>query len=915
MTNTASERKLEELLSDLIDVPLHRANGDEALKRLTTLCCEALKSRACTLVWIDLEQRLLTQVACAGFDEDFEAFMTQNKIKIGALHEGVSMDYNLLASGDVIKKYDLPQDGGGVANPEVAKRYGLQSALCHPLKVDGRLVGFLNHFASSGEGFTTEEEQRLRLFSRQAENIIRQFHQKLSLTITKNLVDGLLKFSPDEFLRQLPNKVCSQLSVAACLVWKLDAQQEKLGIVAASDDINKAYREIELDYTDVKPLLTGKKARYLPDVTRSKRYKYPAEAKARGWVSLLSVPMLVGDKLIGLLDVYTNFQHYFKESEKELFADFATLAALSIQKADLQRETSETSTRRQRLEEINHAMTEMAEVRHVDKILRLLLNNSLELVGVKWGWVRRLNPGTGELEVTAEVGTTHTPRPLKYKKGITWRAIVERKTQLVADVRLDEDYESFSPETRAELAIPLLIDNVAVWEGRKTKLRSRAIGVLNLESPKAGAFSETDITYLMPLVRQAALLIDRLEAEQKLNGLREVEREIVGKRNWREVLQTVVKGVKDTLGFEYVNVSLVDAEQNVIKTEYVVGIPDDEVDLFKKKAVHSLDSNDIQADIVRNRKIEVPEQNDPRFDVEIFNQFHHENLIRVFIPMIASSNGEVIGTVEAGNQRTYRDFIYESDIRFLQSFIAYAVEAIEPSRLTLLETISHELRSSIVGIKSNADYLRLLGWELDREMVDNKLNDILTDSEILLLNVGELEYLLGRTSQAPRIEETLVMRDIVFKTVNQLKPLVKERKFDPKRIDYPRAEAGKIRVYVDKAKLNQVVYNLILNSIKYAEDDPERFSIQIRVAERADRFIVKFADRGMGIRKGLEDKIFEYGFRTPEARAKNVSGSGLGLTIARERMKEIGGDLILANNHQPTEFHMLIPKKLMEAPV
>ncbi len=124
----------------------------------------------------------------------------------------------------------------------------------------------------------------------------------------------------------------------------------------------------------------------------------------------------------------------------------------------------------------------------------------------------------------------------------------------------------------------MLIDNVRVQEGTSIKLRSQPIGVLSLESPKTSAFSEERISYRLPLVRQAALLVDWLEAEQKLNGLREVEREIVGKKNWRDVLQTVVTGIRDTLGFEYVDVSLVDAAHNVIRSEHVVGIPLDEID-------------------------------------------------------------------------------------------------------------------------------------------------------------------------------------------------------------------------------------------------------------------------------------------------------------------------------------------------
>ena len=47
---------------------------------------------------------------------------------------------------------------------------------------------------------------------------------------------------------------------------------------------------------------------------------------------------------------------------------------------------------------------------------------------------------------------------------------------------------------------------------------------------------------------------------------------------------------------------------------------------------------------------------------------------------------------------------------------------------------------------------------------------------------------------------------------------------------------------------------------------------------------------------------------------KNVTGSGLGLSIARHLMQGMDGDLRLVNRYKPTEFQIVLPKKLVEAP-
>ena len=509
-------------------------------------------------------------------------------------------------------------------------------------------------------------------------------------------------------------------------------------------------------------------------------------------------------------------------------------------------------------------------------------------------------------------------------RGVTGKALQEGRPLKVDDVYGDEwkdIYVEFWPDTRSELAIPLLINNAKIREGCQIKFGTRAVGVLNIESPKIGAFSQADEEALLPLVSQAALLIEQLGVDRRLTELRKIEREISDKRNWRDILRVVAEGIIETLGFEVVNISLVSPEHNSIKTEYVAGIPEEHVEEFKRKASHTLDSNDIQADIVRSKKIEVPRVDDPRFDREIYERFGHRNLIRVFIPMIVPSSGKVIGTVEAGYKRDYRKHIYERDIQILQGFVVYAVEAVEQRRSGQLDRLSHELRAPLVGIRSHASFLQRRRHELPNPLVEAKLEDIQLDCDIFLHQIEELEYLLGRTPPSSEAEKTIVMRDSVFKTVNQLKPLVVEQGYSVDKINYDVADTHKIIVYVDRAKLNQVVYNLLINSIRYAEKDPNQFAIRINVDETRDsfldgtkkgNFIVKFKDWGIGVRKGLEEKIFDDSFRTPEAKAKNPLGSGLGLTIARKIMRELDGDLILANNFKPTEFHVIIPKKLKE---
>ena len=191
----------------------------------------------------------------------------------------------------------------------------------------------------------------------------------------------------------------------------------------------------------------------------------------------------------------------------------------------------------------------------------------------------------------------------------------------------------------------------------------------------------------------------------------------------------------------------------------------------------------------------------------------------------------------------------------------------------------------------------------------------MADCDTLLFQVKELEHLLGRKPPDPKIARTLVFRDIIVKTLRQLKPLVIEHGLDPSRIEYDVEDMYQIKpLYVDRAQLNQVVYNLLINAIKYANSDRDLFRVTIAVDVTREAYAIKFQDWGIGVREEMTERIFDEGVRTPEAIEKHPTGSGLGLTIARKIMRSYGGDLKLTHYSKPTEFAMVLPKSLKEAP-
>src|SRR5262249_12383741 len=92
----------------------------------------------------------------------------------------------------------------------------------------------------------------------------------------------------------------------------------------------------------------------------------------------------------------------------------------------------------------------------------------------------------------------------------------------------------------------------------------------------------------------------------------------------------------------------------------------------------------------------------------------------------------------------------------------------------------------------------------------------------------------------------------------------------------------------DRVVLRQALLNLVDNAIKYT---PNGGTIEIRVAELADRTIIDVTATGPGIPAELQSRIFDRFYRVDKARSRENGGTGLGLAIAKWAVEVNGGQL------------------------
>ena len=131
---------------------------------------------------------------------------------------------------------------------------------------------------------------------------------------------------------------------------------------------------------------------------------------------------------------------------------------------------------------------------------------------------------------------------------------------------------------------------------------------------------------------------------------------------------------------------------------------------------------------------------------------------------------------------------------------------------------------------------------------------------------------------------------------------------DPARkITFDRGAKQSVRIDADT--LEQILGNLLSNVEKYA---PCGKQLKITSSQEGDLTIITVADSGPGIPKNQREKIFKPFHRLSSKNSDGVSGTGIGLTIARDLARKHGGDLTLSECRSSTGCTFTIRLKTMK---
>jgi two-component system sensor histidine kinase SenX3 len=208
----------------------------------------------------------------------------------------------------------------------------------------------------------------------------------------------------------------------------------------------------------------------------------------------------------------------------------------------------------------------------------------------------------------------------------------------------------------------------------------------------------------------------------------------------------------------------------------------------------------------------------------------------------------------------------------------------EASRRDFVANVSHELKTPVAAMGVLAEALLESGD--DPETVHRFGEKILTESQRLASMVGELIELSRLQGAEPLPElESVDVDTVVSEAISRHKVAA-----DNAEITVTTDAPSGFRVLGDQALLVMALANLISNAIAYS---PDASKVSISRRRRGDNIEIAVTDRGIGIARADQERVFERFFRVDKARSRATGGTGLGLAIVKHVAANHNGSIRL----------------------
>lgn len=229
------------------------------------------------------------------------------------------------------------------------------------------------------------------------------------------------------------------------------------------------------------------------------------------------------------------------------------------------------------------------------------------------------------------------------------------------------------------------------------------------------------------------------------------------------------------------------------------------------------------------------------------------------------------------------------------------LDTLEEDQRNFISNISHDFRSPLTSIKGYAN--AILDGTIPYEMQDKYLDIIIFETERLHKLTQELLILNKNAAGASLLNKSdFDINEVIKTTAASFEVIGREKNLSVDLILTGKA----MYVNADRERIQQVLYNLIDNAIKFSNPDSV---LTIETTERNDKIYVSVKDKGIGISKENLPKIWDRFYKTDASRGRDKKGTGLGLAIVKEIIQNHGETInVISTENVGTEFTFTLTK-------
>ncbi len=258
--------------------------------------------------------------------------------------------------------------------------------------------------------------------------------------------------------------------------------------------------------------------------------------------------------------------------------------------------------------------------------------------------------------------------------------------------------------------------------------------------------------------------------------------------------------------------------------------------------------------------------------------------------VVVGGNDEIYDLSKSFNEMSKYLKKYQKEIvrRTLAEERSLDLEKIEKQKDEFIAMISHELKTPLTPIKLYATTLK--NPKGFGELNQKQLHAV----DRIYFNANRLERLIRDLLDAQRLElgrmtflkEKFSVNEFLDKAVKDYQIMSPEKNIQiSSRID------GKFSLYSDKKRLDQVLDNLVRNSIDFVPEDTG--TIQILAEQFPDEVLFTVKDNGKGISEEEQKKLFTKFYQADTSMTRKHGGTGLGLAICKGLVEGLGGKIWL----------------------